>query len=89
MKQAHIYYSGIVQGVGFRYTVQRYARDLKLTGWVRNLNDGRVEILTQGPEATIQKFLDAVDRHFEGSIKNKCVEFVPAAETFRDFQIVA
>ena len=40
----HVYFSGEVQAVGFRYTAMLYARDLGLTGWVKNLYDGRVEM---------------------------------------------
>ena len=47
--QAHIFYSGTVQGIGFRYTVLDYARRLDLKGRVKNLPDGRVELLAEGP----------------------------------------
>ena len=50
MKQAHVFYSGIVQGVGFRFFVHHTAAALGLSGWVRNLRDGRVEILVEGNE---------------------------------------
>jgi acylphosphatase len=45
--------SGRVQGVGFRRYVERCARRLDLTGWVRNLKDGAVEIVVEGPEASV------------------------------------
>ncbi|MFQ5701135.1 MAG: acylphosphatase [Acidobacteriota bacterium] len=44
---------GLVQGVGFRFFVMRRASELGLAGWVRNLPDGRVEVLAQGDEAKI------------------------------------
>jgi acylphosphatase len=44
----HLFYSGRVQGVGFRYTAQRIARSFAVTGWVRNLPDGRVELIVEG-----------------------------------------
>ena len=53
----HIYFSGRVQGVGFRYSAQYLARPLDLTGWVRNLWDGRVEMEVQGGEDAIARFL--------------------------------
>lgn len=43
MRRIHLLVDGIVQGVGFRYTLQRVATDAGATGWVRNLRDGRVE----------------------------------------------
>ena len=50
MKTIHIIVTGMVQGVGFRYFTQRQAQDLGLCGWVRNLPDGRVEAVAQGPD---------------------------------------
>ena len=53
----HYIFSGRVQGVGFRYTMNRYASHLGLTGWVRNLHDGNVEAYVQGEESKIIKLL--------------------------------
>ena len=53
----HIYFSGRVQGVGFRYSAIYLARPLGLTGWVENLWDGRVEMEVQGDEDAITQFL--------------------------------
>ncbi|MFA5965410.1 MAG: acylphosphatase [Sphingomonas sp.] len=52
--------SGRVQRVGYRDWTVRNARELGLTGWVRNLTDGRVEILAEGDEASLGKLLDAL-----------------------------
>ena len=49
--------TGRVQGVGFRRYVARWARRLALTGWVKNLEDGRVELFAQGPEVQLDKLL--------------------------------
>ena len=54
--------SGRVQGVGFRYFVLRIARAADLKGYVRNLSDGRVEFLLQGPEAGIADALEQIRR---------------------------
>lgn len=54
--------SGRVQGVSFRYFTQKRASALSLVGWVRNLRDGRVEILVQGAELALQEFEEAVSR---------------------------
>lgn len=53
----HYYFDGRVQGVGFRYKAMYLARSLDLTGWVKNLYDGRVEMEIQGEEETIDCFL--------------------------------
>ncbi len=52
-----IHFSGTVQGVGFRYTSHRLAGRYDVTGYVRNLPDGRVEILAEGPPEQIDAFL--------------------------------
>ncbi len=52
-----IYLSGVVQGVGFRAYTQRVAESYGLSGWVRNLPDGRVEVLVEGDEEVIFHFL--------------------------------
>ena len=87
MTQAHIIYSGMVQGIGFRYTVQRLASDLNLAGWVRNLRDGRVEILVEGHKETIEKLCTKIEEHFEGNILEKKINFHPAEGNFKNFQI--
>ncbi len=86
--QAGIFYSGTVQGVGFRYAVERFASGLKLTGWVRNLPNGQVEILGEGPKEDIERLIQQVDARFEGYIKEKKVSFTPVHGTFKDFQIL-
>jgi acylphosphatase len=50
--------SGLVQGVGFRATTFAEARRLRLAGWVRNRRSGEVEVLAEGPEASLRLFLD-------------------------------
>lgn len=56
----HIFVEGRVQGVGFRYFVKEQASQLSLTGWVRNLDDGRVEILAEGQKDDLLEFIDQV-----------------------------
>lgn len=58
MKQAHIFISGRVQGIGYRYFVQSTARKLGLTGWVRNTEDGGVEAVFHGEEKVIIQMID-------------------------------
>ena len=69
----HVYYSGHVQGVGFRYTAQRLAAGYPVAGYVRNLANGDVELLAEGPAEAVGAFLDAVTRHMAGSIERTTV----------------
>ena len=57
MQRWHVIFSGRVQHVGFRYTSLYIARSLGLTGWVRNLSDGRVEMEVQGNPSVLRRFL--------------------------------
>lgn len=56
-ERKHIFFQGDVQGVGFRWRATQLARPLGLTGWVRNLSDGRVEMEVQGEKTAIRKLL--------------------------------
>lgn len=58
MIRLHVYFSGRVQGVGFRFRAQMNATQTGLTGWVRNLYDGRVEAELQGETAQINVFIN-------------------------------
>ncbi len=62
MLQYRIIADGRVQGVGFRYFVQSEADRYKLAGWVKNRDDGRVEILAEGSEESLKPFLNAVKK---------------------------
>lgn len=64
MKRIHVYFSGRVQGVGFRNTIQIYARDLGIHGWVRNLEDGRVEMLAEGIGAVMDELIGRLRARF-------------------------
>ena len=60
MISLQVFFEGHVQGVGFRWTVRHIAKGFDLTGWVRNLIDGRVEMQLSGEEAEVRAFLDAI-----------------------------
>lgn len=57
-KRAHVYVSGRVQGVFFRATTREEAKDRGVTGWVKNLPDGRVEAVFEGEEEKVQEMID-------------------------------
>jgi acylphosphatase len=55
--RAHVFVSGLVQGVGYRYTTVQQARKLGLNGWVRNLTDSRVEAVFEGEQAAVEEMI--------------------------------
>lgn len=66
----HSFFSGHVQGVGFRYQVVSMAKGFDLTGFVKNLNDGRVELLAEGDESEVLSFLEAIESELDIYIKS-------------------
>ena len=87
-KRFHAFYSGRVQGVGFRMTAEEVARALGVVGWVKNLRDRRVELVAEGEEETLRQFLDALQ---SGAMKNFIqqveVSWSNASDTFNEFEI--
>ena len=69
MDRRRVFYSGHVQGVGFRFTCQHLARQFAVSGFVRNLPDGRVELLAEGEAGEVDSFLDAVRREMGDTIR--------------------
>jgi acylphosphatase len=70
----HVRYSGRVQGVGFRYTTQRLAGSFPVSGYVRNLPDGEVELVAEGVPDQVEAFLAAVARRMAGYVTHAQVE---------------
>ncbi|HDN67651.1 MAG: acylphosphatase [Candidatus Latescibacterota bacterium] len=60
--RAHITVSGVVQGVGYRFFAQRVATQLGITGYVRNLPDGRVEVVAEGKQGAMNAFIEELRR---------------------------
>ena len=88
MKQAHVFISGKVQGVGYRYFVKSNARKLGLAGWVRNVEDGGVEAVFQGEETVIEKMIAFCRQGpFLAEVENIGFEWEEAEEPYSDFTI--
>lgn len=86
-KRIHVCYSGYVQGVGFRFTVERLAGSLGLTGWVRNMGDGRVEAICEGRESNLKEFLHKINGTFKSYLKDADIEWSAATGEFKTFDI--
>jgi len=82
----HIYFSGRVQGVGFRYSAIYLARPLGLTGWVENLWDGRVEMEVQGDEDAIAELLRGLRTQRFIIIDDMEIRTIPLVEDERSFR---
>ncbi len=76
-----VYYSGRVQGVGFRYTAHHVARGFDVAGSVRNLPDGRVELIAEGEPAELDAFLQAIRDALERYIRDVAIEPCPPSST--------
>ncbi len=87
MDARHIIFSGSVQGVGFRFTAHRMARRHQLTGYVRNLRDGTVEMLAQGKAEDIEACVRDVKDSLPGHIRDTDIEKVPPNPKYTDFII--
>ena len=84
-----VVYSGHVQGVGFRYTVKRLAQGYEVTGQIRNLPDGGVEVCAEGMHDELESFAQAVRQsELEGYIRDAQVSWGLARGEFRGFEIV-
>lgn len=87
-KRAHVFYSGRVQGVGFRMTAEDIATSLGVVGWVKNLRDRRVELVAEGEEDALRGFLESLQT---GAMKNFIqqveVSWSHASDTFNRFEI--
>jgi acylphosphatase len=88
MISLHVLYEGTVQGVGFRWSVRHIAKGFDVTGWVRNLQDGRVELQVNGEESEARAFLDAIAQsELHGLIKKQIESTLAEPVTMRGFEI--
>jgi acylphosphatase len=83
-----VFFEGNVQGVGFRWSVKQTAKGFDVTGWVRNLADGRVELQVSGAEAEVREFIEAIGRsELHAHIRNQNESSLPQAPAARGFEI--
>jgi len=85
-----VFYTGHVQGVGFRYSARSVAAGFEVTGTVRNLTDGRVELIAEGIREELEAFRAAVrESGLAGFIRNENVLWSDAKNDIRGFEIIA
>jgi acylphosphatase len=89
MTARQVFYEGRVQGVGFRYSVRQIAAGFDVTGWVRNLPDGRVELLAAGEAGEVEEFLEAIrDSDLGSFLRSHAIHEIPAPAGLRGFEII-
>lgn len=87
MTRLTVYFEGRVQGVGFRYRTREVARRFDVTGYVRNRPDGRVELVAEGSEPELDRFVSAVEQAMGGFIHGKTVHRSAASGAWDAFEI--
>lgn len=87
MTAKHVIFIGRVQGVGFRFTAHRMAQRHQLTGFVRNLPDGTVEMLVQGPARDIDDCIEDINDYFGEYIRETRIQEIATDPKYMDFKI--
>jgi acylphosphatase len=85
--QREIFFSGRVQGVGFRYTTRSLASGFEVTGFVRNMPDGRVQLILEGSDEEMNNFLVELHKELGGYIFHQTETVRPASGKFLGFEI--
>jgi len=80
-------FSGAVQGVGFRFTTESLARRFPVTGYVRNLPNGQVEVLAEGEEKLLEEFLKEIRKAFRSLIRKEDARWGNATGEFEGFGV--
>ncbi len=81
------YFSGRVQGVGFRYSVKNIALQFNVLGYVRNMPDGRVELVMEGDTNEMDHLVDAISSKMNSYIQKLDIDILPANGEFDHFYI--
>ncbi|MFO8052860.1 MAG: acylphosphatase [Candidatus Omnitrophota bacterium] len=87
IKQYHLFFSGAVQGVGFRFTTRALAQKHKVKGWVKNLSDRRVEVIAEAEKDNIDVFLSDLKERFKHNISDFEKEENKPTEHYQDFHV--
>jgi acylphosphatase len=87
MAARHVIFIGRVQGVGFRFTALRMAQRHQITGFVRNLPNGTVEMLAQGPARDIDDCIQDIKEYFGDYLRETRINEIPTDPKYKDFRI--
>ena len=83
----HAFFSGLVQGIGFRFTARSLAQRHNIKGEVSNLPDGRVELIAEGDNKDLAALLRELQTEFGRNITGTEVQEIPVTGSYNDFQI--
>ncbi len=86
-KRVEVFYSGRVQGVGFRFTAESIAGELGVCGWVKNLRDGNVQLMAEAEEGILKDFLSKIKESFSPYIADSDITWLEATSEFQGFEI--
>jgi acylphosphatase len=87
MNRRTYYFAGHVQGVGFRYTAKHEAMGHRVTGFVRNLDDGRVELVMEGPDDEMDAVVAGIRDQLGDNIRQSTCDAGPATGEFNGFGV--
>lgn len=86
-ERVQVFFSGHVQGVGFRFTTVNIASRYAVTGFVRNLRDGRVEVVAEGQPKDLDAFVEAVQREMARHVTDVSKRRAPATGKHTRFSV--
>ncbi|WP_018661425.1 acylphosphatase [Heyndrickxia acidiproducens] len=86
---AHIIVTGRVQGVGFRYYTLNLARQHDISGWVKNKDDGSVEVMAEGKKKHLDEFIEGLKKGPSrfAKVEGIEIEYLPVQEDFKEFNV--
>ena len=87
VERREVHYSGQVQGVGFRYTTRNIAQQFHVTGYVRNLRNGSVEVIVEGEADELDRFLADLQERMRNYLREVQVDRTAATQQFEGFEI--
>lgn len=86
-QRQEVHFRGRVQGVGFRWTVQRIANHFEVAGYVKNLPDGRVQLVAEGAADELSRFVRAIEAEMGCYIADHSISTTGAIDEFKRFEI--